>query len=247
MGDTRTPIDPQGYHGLQHVLGINGVQSNPDRVNLDSITPVIDMNMRGDARIHDPDNIRFVNAAYTFLSFRANYVTNIISYGNTSSANNLDLAYSLNHCFRTIAMTYQVHVQPDVAHPDDIMYRTFRVKISLLWNALEYDFWSADHSIIDNSTGGRFARYFNYPGDWGTIHDEAVGPLVTNTRYTGLGSRNRIEVPVLTPGMQVRISFVPNCLPFGDASYWEFPTGSQIYIRVIGLQVPIGAPIPSFY
>lgn len=53
----RSSVDPRNMRGLPYVLGVKGVQSNPDEVDLATTQPVIDMNMEGFARLNDYDRL----------------------------------------------------------------------------------------------------------------------------------------------------------------------------------------------
>jgi hypothetical protein len=88
-------LDLQNERGLAYVLGVKGVQSNPNHVDMTTVRPVIDMNMQGYSKLHDYDEIHWCNH-YETLTGQTNHSINMIAYGNQIGVNN-QIVVPLNH------------------------------------------------------------------------------------------------------------------------------------------------------
>lgn len=248
MGDTRTPIDPQGRHGLEHLLGINGIKNNPDRVNLDTINPVVDMSMTGHSRIHDPDNMLFKHQQITLGAGASSSIEEwIVSHGNSQSLiPGNDLVYRIGYMCRIIAIFYRVHIEDPLAA---LANRSYRIYLTLGGDPNSIPFWSATHGIAGNPADGvnlPQGQYYQYPGDWfserGTI--DVNGDIVYAHRW---GSANQIRCPIIPSTWGVKIHAYTNCQPFPAANYFAFPILSFMDVDVLCQQVPIGAPVPTYW
>jgi len=54
----RVPIDPQGARALSHVLGVRGIYSNPDTVDMSTVNLTMDMSMGGFCKLNDYSQYR---------------------------------------------------------------------------------------------------------------------------------------------------------------------------------------------
>lgn len=242
MGDTRTPIDPQGRHGLEHLLGINGVQSNPDRVNLDTIHPVVDMSMNGYARLNDLSNLHSKIVSKTLAAPAANLIVWLLSYGNAQNPLLDDMVYPVGFNSRVIAINYSMHV-PDVG--GTLVGRTYRLFICLTIpdTGTVIPFFSATHQIYSNHVG-LLAKQYSYPSDM--IYTEDIPAGTAGNRYAR-GSDSFIPCPVLSAGMQIKIAVYPNCLPSPDLTYYDFPANTIVNVTIAAQHVPAGAPLPRYW
>lgn len=244
MPDTRTPIDPKCKHGIDHILGINGLQFAPDRVNLDTVVPVIDMNQGGHARAHDPNNTLFKLTAKQIALPAANWEDWLISYGNNQAVGAIDMVYRPDTMLRIISMSFEIQIVFDPAG-SVINGRTFRVILKMQQGLNWVPFWQSTHEIYHIPLSARSSRTFNYEGDWSCQQDiPAAGDLVTRDAW---GSLNQIRCPILMPGWGVKAMIVPNCLPAPDPSYFTLPALSSWQFRTLAQQVPIGACVPSYW
>lgn len=240
MPEKRTTIDPQGAHGMEYILGINSAKINPDIVDMDHIKPVIDMNMQGYAHMYEPSNERFNQQNITLGDGTATSITDtILSYGTKSGGGFADAQFNVGYAFRFVALDYIVKIE-DVAGA--LTGRTYRVYFTLRKGNDYVPFWRAYHQIQRGFTVN--PMYYQSPGDWSQV-DPIVGVGLYST--FAYGSNNRVAAPIVMPGWKVQVSIYCNCLPFPHASFFTFPVNSFIEVRMFGIQVPIGAPIPSFW
>lgn len=245
MNDTRTPLDPQGRHGLEHLLGINGIKRNPDQVNLSTINPTIDMGMQGYARINDPINIKPALIQKALLAPAANMSGFIVSYGNFNNPAADDLVFNVGFNLRIISLSYTLKI-PD---PTGVLNgKTVRIYLAISNGTLTtMPFWQATHQIYSKANSLRSSFEFNYPGDWSYANEiDATEETVLTRRYS-LGSANQIRTPIMPAGWTMKYLLYPNCLPIPDTGYFDLPTGTTVVIYIIGQQVPIGAPLPQYW
>jgi hypothetical protein len=245
MQERRTTIDPQGKHGMEHLLGINSAQINPDYVNLSTVQPVVDMAMQGHARIYDPDNERYNIQTVSLGGGAAGVVSEwIISHGNHQSAGNDDLVYDINHTLRIIAIWYMVHINDNALPLDG---RSYRIDLQFERGSMgEYvPFWTAQHGITSVPNRPN-SQYYHFPGDW--FYEQ--NSVTTDNDYIYVhrwGSGNHIPCPIVPPTWGVKIQ-ASVCSPNPpDAAVWTFPANSFVYIRILAQQVPHGAPIPAYW
>jgi hypothetical protein len=248
MQERRTTIDPQGKHGMEHLLGINSAQINPDYVNLSTVQPVVDMSMQGHARIYDPDNERYNIQTVSLGGGAAGVVAEwIISHGNHQAAGNDDLVYDINHTLRIIALWYMVHIEDTQAL---LQGRSYRIDLQIERGAMgQYvPFWTAQHGIT-SLIGNPNSQYYHFPGDW--LYEPAdyldINGDIAHFAVHRWGSGNHVPCPIVPPTWGVKIQ-ASVCSPFPpDVGVWTFPVNSFIYIRVLAQQVPHGAPIPAYW
>jgi hypothetical protein len=245
MGDTRTNIDPQGGHGLEHLLGINGSKSNPERVNLDTINPVVDMNMNGYGKLNDLPRLRSKVIGKSLPAPAANLLAWVVSYINPQNALGDDMVYPASHNTRIVAINYHIIV-PD---PLGLLAgRTYRVDLILYFpdTGINVTFYHGTHQIYSvdgaHAAGRTQSRQYAYPGDILTSEEVAAG----TTRYA-LGSSGYIPCPVLQSGMAIKFAMYPNCLASPDASYFDLPVNTAVYLFVGAQHVPCGAPLPAYW
>lgn len=245
MANTNTPLDPQGRHGLEHVLGINGIMRNPDHVDLSTINPVIDMGMQGHARLNDPINIKPALIQKSLLAAAANMTGFVVSYGNANNPLMDDLVINVGYNLRIITLSYTLKI-PD---PTGVLYgRTVRLYLAISNGAITtMPFWQATHQIQSKANSIRPSFEFNYPGDWSYANElDAAEENVLTNRFS-LGSINQIRTPIIPAGWTMKYLLYPNCLPVPDTGYFDLPIGTTVVIYIIGQQTPIGAPIPSYW
>jgi len=246
MQERLTPLDPQGAHGIEHLLGVNGAKNNPDYIDLNPIRPVIDMSMGGHARIWDPTNERYNYQTIGLgIGASAHVEEWIVSYGNHQAAGNADMVYDLNHSLRIIAIDYQVHIQ-DIGGVLD--GRTYQIQLVLQRGVDYVSFYKSTHGLW-NIAGDANSRYFNYHGDY--IYESNWSQTVDQTdearQSHRWGSDNQIRCPIIPATWGVKC--YANVISAGalDPGHWFFPIESTVFVRILAQQVPHGAPIPGFW
>jgi hypothetical protein len=242
MGDSRTPIDPQGRHGLEHLLGINGIKSNPDQVNLDTIHPTVDMSMGGHAKVYDPANERY-HCLSLALSGSSNVEGGLITYGNLIGG--LEMVYDIGHTLRIIALDYRIHVDEDAAG-FVLPGKSYSIAFLFVNGTASVAFYRATHSTNAQAVSAD-SQYYQQPGDW--MYEPAfLNAGGVTSRYShAFGSGNQIRCPLVPPTWGVNVQAFTNCLPAPNANHFDFPPGSFMQISVLAQQVPWGAPIPSYW
>jgi len=252
MPERNTPLDPKGAHGIEHLLGVNGIRTNPDSIVLDPIRPVVEMSMGGHARIFDLPNELYNYQVISLGAGASSHVGEwIISYGNHQAIANADMVFNLNHSLRIIAVHYMVHIHKDAGGGSTLNNRSFRVDLKLERGAQEVSFWTATHDIALKA-GDPFSMHFHYPGDWGSnmqyvwdANDQELDECPIPAHF--LGSQNQIRCPIIPPSWGVKLHLNTNCLEAPDVGHWSFPVNSYAYVWILAQQVPIGAPIPGYW
>jgi hypothetical protein len=241
MNERLTPLDPQGAHGIEHLLGCNGAKTNPETVSLNPIRPVVEMSMGGHARIFDSVNEKVGYQVFSLgVGLSAHIDEWVISYGNHQAPANADLVFDLNHSLRIIALSYMVHIESPGVGPvlDGCCYR---VSLHLTRGGQYVPFWNATHGIRTDP-GHANSQEYQYPGDWMSELNNGVAGY--SHRW---GSSNQIRCPIIPPTWGVQMDLNTICLPPPDGGHWTFPQDSYAYIWILAQQVPVGAPIPSYW
>lgn len=239
----QTPIDPQGAHGLEHVLGIQGIKINPDQADLQTITPVIDMGMSGHARIYDPTNILYNYQSVDLGDGTASSIDEwIISHQNHQAPLDADMIYRQGFTLRIIAIWYLAHIHDP---QNSLEGRTYRIYLTIERGVLgeHVPIWSATHGIFNSPAHG---QQYNYPGDW--YNRFSFLNADTDSAFIARwGSSNQIRAPIVPPEWGMKIHLYTNCMPVPAANYFAFPVQSFVNIYVLAQQVPHGAPIPQYW
>ena len=242
MNERLTPLDPQGAHGIEHLLGVNGSKTNPECIELNPIRPVIDMSMGSHARIWDPTNERYNYQTFSLgIGASAHVEEWIISYGNHQVVGNTDMVYDLDHSLRIIAIDYQVHIQ-DIGGALD--GRTYQIQLVLQRGINYVSVWKATHSL-HNIAADPNSRYFNYHGEFTHETNWFDGESVHESHRWG--SENQIRCPIIPATWGLKC--YANVISAGalDPGHWFFPVESTVFVRILAQQVPHGAPIPGYW
>jgi hypothetical protein len=247
MMERLTHVDPQGAHGLEHVLGINSAQSNPDWVDLSHIRPVIDMGQMGHARLHDPANVLFGTQTIPIEAPGPATVSSfeewILSHANHAAFAGGDLVYRQGYICRPICIWYQVHIEDPAGA---LTGNTYRVYLTLESGGWSVPFWTATHMINDDDAAATYGQYYKYPGD---THNEieSVGSDEVARRVHRWASGNQIRCPIVPSTWGMKIHLYTNCKPVPAPNSFQFPLGSIVNLKTLIHQVPIGAAVPNYW
>jgi len=208
----RTKIDPQGAHGLEHLLGINTEQSNPDEVDLSFVQPVVDMQMGGYARLDDIGNIRFGGRTISIAGI-AGVIPSWIRYGNAATAG--DLVYDIGHHLVMFGLGW--HVTFDAAGIAAFATANFFLHVRL------YD------------SGGNYIH-----AHWQEVNTTTDQLIYASSVGSNGFAANALRIPVIPAGFWVD-------LLIQTQTGINFPANTELGIRAMGLQVPVGAPLPMVH
>jgi hypothetical protein len=217
-----THIELTGNHGLQHLLGINEANSNPDQVDLSSgIIPVIDMSMTGHLRLNQPMRRAFCVRNNTLNSTVISFP--VLEYGNITVPGVGTIAYSVGNNFRVISCACHVIVRNDawrVANNG----RTFMMELLLTVNGSEYCAITRGNIQINSNNPWSFLGSAN------------------GSYYGDVDARNLI-VPA---GATLSLGII--CNGFGGVAFnMGNANNVELYCELVGIETPVGAPVPSFW
>jgi hypothetical protein len=236
-----TPIDPVIGAGLRHIVGIKGVAGSPEEIDLTKIIPTIDMAMGGNARLLDNVNVKsgYVNYSFNGLASATFY---ILEYGGTRTQAGSCL-YDVGYNFAPIALSYLLQIPQAIRD----VYNGHFFSATLILDhpgspMVGHDLWSGIHQIKAGEDG-----YWTYSGaDWWQ-HDIATVGGVYNGQSAGASTYGRIPLPrALSAGCRLLLRFLTLGDPLPAENHWVFPA-IDIYVKLLGQQVPIGAPIPGIW
>lgn len=207
--------------GLRHLFNINSTNTNPEMLDTERIQPVVEMSMGGKLKLNDNVNYRRKAVLYTLVGDAPSLLLPILSYGN--AVGTTDLVFDVGYNFRVISFAIDIYI------PDDA-YRTARssriLKSELLLNV----------NVVGG--GGNYVRIHEGSN---TIY--TPNPFPVSGYALQLSARDLI-VPA---GCSLEWGIRGNCKPSPDANYFPLDDGMVFEGSIAGLQVPIGAPIPSFW
>jgi len=222
-----THIDLVGNKGLQHLLGINEPSSNPDSVDMSTINPVIDMSMGGYLKLNDSANYRRAFCVNENALNATTISVNVLDYGNVATPGFGTVAYDVGYNFRVLAWTATIRI---VSGPWGATYtgRNIMMEFLLTINGSEYvQVMRGNLQIMANN----FYLFFGGPG--ATTVGGAYGDCVIRNLVVPAGATLSVGVA---------------CNQAVGASF-DFDNAGNVRLEstIMGIQVPVGAPLPSFY
>jgi hypothetical protein len=235
---SRVSIEPGNKNGIPHILDMTGFNTNPEFIDMSRVIPVLEQTYGGDAKIYDRANMRFgyLNVAMAGVA-QADAV--IIAYGNGLGIG--EVVFDFDHALIPINISYEIYCDAD-ERTADLGYDGLLFKTAIRLNdpsdpLVNHPLWTSTHQIKDDMDGYRM-----YPGDW---YKSGVSRGIGCTSAGASGPCPRL--PVILPGQTVDIMFLTLGDPAPDPSHVVFPATTNAYVWIYGLQVPVGAPIPTFH
>ena len=222
-----THIELVGNKGLQHLLGINEPNSNPDSVDMSTINPVVDMSMGGFLKLNDSGNYKRAYCVVENALNASSMSVAVLDYGNVAVPGFGTVAYDVGYNFRVLAWTASIYI---VSGPWGATYdgRNIMMEFLLTINGSQYvQVLQGNVKIMANN----FYLFFGDPG--ATTVSGTYGDTVVRNLVVPAGA-------VLSVGVA--------CNQKAGASF-DFDAAGNVRLisTLIGMQVPVGAPLPSFW
>lgn len=213
--------------GLRHLFKMNEVNSNPDRVSTDIIIPTIDMAMGGNLKINDDTNHKRKYCLYSSTGGERTFTMPILEYGNASAAS--ALVYSVGYNFRVLCINGQCYINDDT-------YRSTYSGRQL--------FYALNLNLNTVGGGGNYIPICN-----GVVSIGSNNPYLPFSNL-GLNSLSDSAKNLIVPaGCSLEFGMFTNSRTAGGSSFL-FPAAAgdlTVDIEIGGIQVPCGAPLPSFW
>lgn len=94
-----TLINPRNQGGLRYLFDLVDPQSNPERIDMGAIQPVIDMNFSGYAKLNDYDKLEDCEEPSSSIAGVQTKTWRILSYGNDDGSGDTQLVVPVGHNF----------------------------------------------------------------------------------------------------------------------------------------------------
>lgn len=213
-----THIEPKKSNGLQYLLGINGVQTMPEACNIETVQPVVDMNMNGHALLHDISKYQSIYHSEDVVGQNSLHYP-LISYGSA------------------------VGVLGEIVVPHDHHFVVWGISLLILFdNAGRTAFANKDFAACLRLYQPQNLMYVDkWFGMWRcntddyTYFDGMARSGTTNAQNEKITSRHIGIVPA-TCYATVEL--------FTEDGANTFPANTYFGYRVMGQSVPCGAPLP---
>lgn len=226
MRDT-THIDIVPGGGLRHLLGINSNNTNPEELRTDVVVPVVEMSMGGALKINDNVNHRRKFTSYSSTGGERTFLIPILEYGNATGATSL--VYDMGMNFRVICISATVFITDD-AYRSTYSGRQFIYELDLNLNTV--------------GGTGNYVHLCN-----GVISIGSNNPYIPLSNLGLSDIQNASKNLIVPAGAMLTFGMYTNSETTGGSSFL-FPAAAgdlTVNFQIAGMQVPIGAPIPSFW
>lgn len=220
-------IDVVPGGGLRHLFKINEVNSNPDRVSTDIIIPTIDMSMGGHLRINDDKNHRRKFVYYSSSGGERTFQIPVLEYGNATGPTSLVVDVGYN--FRVLKFNGMIWIGDDA-------WRSANAGRQLVYYLY--------HNMNTVGGGGNWVEICN-----GVVSIGGSNPYIPFSNL-GINSMSEASRNLIVPaGTSLDFGMMTNAPLAGGLSFVFPAVAGQLTVScaISGIQVPVGAPIPSFF
>lgn len=220
-------IDIMPGGGLRHLLSINETGANPEYINNEMVIPVVEMSMGGHLRLNDNNNHRRKFTLYSSTGGERTFNIPLVEYGNATGPS--AMVYDVGFNFRLMCVNGLIYIADDA-------YRAAYSGRQLVYEL----------NLNLNTVGGT-GNYIHVCS--GLVSIGSNNPYITfsNLGLDSLSSQSRNLI--IPAGSSLDFGMFTNSRTAGGSSFL-FPAAAgdlTVSLQYGGIQVPIGAPIPSFY